>query len=1061
MTSIRSGRTARRRSAALRRRVAVTIVLLGLLVGLGLGTARPAHAEGEGAVDAYGGCLVARKAGDLLIVVDESRSLEANDPQAARVSAAKYLLTQLNGFATRTQVTLDVSVAGFSHSYAPVQDWTTLDAGGLTTTTGAIDSFTSRPFGFETDYWVALEGARRSLAAKNPDGNRCQAVVWISDGELDVDFRRTDQERRDYGETKPYLPEDVRLDSEAVAVRAETEAARQLCRSGGLADQLRSSKVSLFGIGLRGQDQPDYTLMRSIALGGTAGGQPCGTITEPPGSFTEVADIDDLLFEFDKFRNPSTQPNDQNAGVCQGEPCTTERHTFVLDDSIRTVHVLANSNVEGAEVYLIDPTDKPAQLQRRPIGEPAELTLGGGQIDYTWQSERTVTIDMTRAGTGWAGPWSVVFVDPTGNSPQGISRTSISISGDVVPTWPQAADTVLRSGETAQITLGLADATGAAIDPTKLLGTVVLDATLTTADGTSIPVGQKLDKTTLAEPLELDLSDAEPGTGELTLSLAITTADGKDAQGRTVKGTALRPQTVAIPISVEPPAGFPTLGNQVNFGTHEGRADAVAGTLSVTGPGCVWVEGDGAPQIQAGPEQIGEVSITSPDHTSAETCLRVEEGQQAELPLALTTTGVDNGTLNATFTVRIAPLTAPDQVRDAAVPATASFEKPLNPVNFVATLVVAAILGPGLPLLLLYLMKFVTSTIPGRALLAQEFVVQASAGQLLRDGRPFALQPRDLTSGMVPLADRGSRSAAAGSARLEARMGASPFGAGHVEVVDPDRIGASSSSPRPTGKRNAARLPLHVHNHWVLLHDPQGPPDRATVLLLVGGDAPAELRQSLVDDLNGRGAEVLAAMRAQVGAPPAVDSGAAPFGPGGPGAGGPGAGGPQGPQPFDFGQAPGGQPAPWGAGAPSTGPGLTGPAPTGPAPTGPWGPAGGGPQQPVTGEMPATGPTMPTGSSQPWDQQPQQPWGEQQQPQQPWGDQQQGWGQAESGEPPQHQPSATPPDQQPRQQPALPDQQPPDQPPPGHPPGQQPGGFRPSAPAPGTQISNPFDGGDR
>jgi len=1076
-----SSTTTVRRTA---RRAAIWALLLTVISSLCLaGTSTPAKAAGEGAVEEFGGCLVAQKAGDVLVIIDESLSLEQNDPDNARITAAKYLLTQLSSFAERTKVTLDVSVAGFSHNYAEAQDWTSLDANGLKSTTATIDSFANRPKGFETDYWMALEGARRSLADHNPKGDRCQALVWISDGELDVDWRRDDNQRNAYGDTKPYLPGE-KLNSEAVAKKAEAEAERQICRNGGLADQLRSSKVTVFGVGLRGKDNPDYKLMKSISLGGDAGGMHCGKITKPPGSFTEASDIDQLLFEFDKIATPNQEKKETQAGVCQGKPCPEQRHTFVLDDSVQSVHILGSSDVEKAEVYLVSTDDTNVQLPRKGVGETASADVGQVKINYSWQSDRTIVIDMAAGGAGtkgWSGPWSVVFVDPSGTSPGGKSRTSIAISGDVFPTWPKAKETSLRSGDSTQVQLGLVNADGDAIEVTKLLGKVAMDVSFEGPDGQTVEVAKGLDKNGIAQPVTLDLTKTPAGAATLVLKLSITTADAKNSKGQVVPGTQLQPQTVRIPLQVVAPAGFPTLGQQVNFGTHEGKAEGVPGTLTVTGPGCVWVEGNGSPNILAGPESIGEVSIAS-THNSAATCLKVDEGQTAELPLTLTTTGVDNGTLNAEFIVKIAPKDDPSKVRDATVLGTASFEKPLNPVNFTLTLIVAAILGPGLPLLLLYIMKFVTSKIPGRALTAEEFPVTVEAGQVLRDGQRFELKDRDLTSGMVPLSNSGSRTAQAGSATLNAKMGGSPFGVGYVEVETPGRIGASSSDTRPHGKNLAARLPLNVHNNWVLLHDPNGPADQATVLMLVGADAPTEVREKLVDDVNSRVPEVLEALRAQAGVPVGVGAGA----PGSPFGGGDGGqpGGPGGPAPFDFGpDMPGGMPGgpggdPFGGarppmagpvGAPPMGGGAPmGQAPMGQAPMG-TAPTAGTPVSAASANpfdqgqgAPYGQPSAPPQWGQPAEQAPPQ-WGqpaEQAPPQQAaptQGQPQQGWEQ-QPPQPPVQQQWGQPADQQLPPQQGQPQQgweQQPAQPPMQQPPMQQPPMQQPPAPQPPEQWGQP------
>src|SRR6185437_16563009 len=83
------------------------------------------------AVNRYGGCLASQKAGDLLILVDESGSLQSSDPHAARVEAAKYLVKTLGGYADRTSSKLDVAIAGFSEGYSLRQDWTPLSGASV------------------------------------------------------------------------------------------------------------------------------------------------------------------------------------------------------------------------------------------------------------------------------------------------------------------------------------------------------------------------------------------------------------------------------------------------------------------------------------------------------------------------------------------------------------------------------------------------------------------------------------------------------------------------------------------------------------------------------------------------------------------------------------------------------------------------------------------------------------------------------------------------------------------------------------------------------------------
>jgi hypothetical protein len=180
--------------------------------------------------------------------------------------------------------------------------------------------------------------------------------------------------------------------------------------------------------------------------------------------------------------------------------------------------------------------------------------------------------------------------------------------------------------------------------------------------------------------------------------------------------------------------------------------------------------------------------------------------------------------------------------------------------------------------------------------------VTVTANQVSRDGAPFDLRPDDFVQ-LVPIPQRGARVLDVAGVRLRATVGWSPLGAGFVSVSVPGSpmVAASSATPASHGKALRGRLPLAVHNHWVVLHDPTGPPEQATVLMLVSGDSSGDQRRSLGLDVAARLPDVLARLRqaaqergraphAPGGGPAAPD----PFGPGGaPGQGGPPGGWPQ------------------------------------------------------------------------------------------------------------------------------------------------------------------------
>jgi len=901
----------------------VVAVLAGAVLGVpaAAGTAdrqiEPA-APGD-AVENYGACLAARQSGDLLILIDESGSLRQSDPTGARVTAAIYLLRRLNGFVTTTGIELNVAVSGFSGDFAISTNWTSLNAGSLPALVGGVESYRTRTDGFETDYWSALEGARRALGDRAPGGvesSPCQAIAWFSDGELDIPARDTQAEQDRYGVTKPFA-EGLDITSPAAAAQAGAAAAQSLCRPGGLADQLRASRVYTFAIGLAaGRVEPsDFDLMRSIATGEPTATGPCGNVVEPwPGEFELASDIDDLLFAFDALSTPGSPPLQQEEGICQSALSEICRHRFVLDSSIKKVHILGSVDAKGIQAQLILPSGAVVPLTEKTVGRITTLIQGGITIDYSWQSEETVSIDLGNAARSdqWSGAWALAFVDPSATTQNGVSRSNIHISGDLLPAWTNQGDTILHSGDRVPgVVLGVVDTDRAAVDPTTILGDLALTAVLTGRDGTATELAAGLDKSRLGAPVELDLTDVPPGAATLSLTLDVTTAAATGPDSSVVPGTKLAPQRVDLPVQVASPLNYPEVAPAISFGIVEGETERTE-QLEVTGPGCVWVEGDTAARTTVAPQDAGKVAVTAPEARSAGTCLVVEEGAEAQLDLRMSTERVGNGTVTGSVLVLIAPIGEPDRAKTVDVAFSADLRKPLNAWNFWLALLAAVLLGPGIPIALLYAAKWMTARIPARSLMACRIPVTVEGSWVRLDGSDFLMHERDF-SAMVPIPARGARQLIVAGVQLRSRTGRSPLGAGFVtaEVAGAasGMVAASSEVPAFRSGGRQALLPLAVHNRWVVLHHPAGPPDVAEVLLLVGGDTQPGQRADLFADVARRLPAVLARLREAAGGGAATAGpapGHGPFG-GGPGpfGGGPGpsGGGP-------FGGRAGGVPTP-------------------------------------------------------------------------------------------------------------------------------------------------------
>lgn len=850
-----------RRVPALLRRTAVLLAATAAaLLQPAPATAQP---DGSAPVQTYASCLNGQRAGDLLLLIDESGSLKSTDKGAQRVQAAKYLLTQLANESDRAGITVDVQIAGFATDFdTAAGSWTALTPANLPGLSQAVDGFADRNNGQDTDYWSALEGARRSLADQRTragagEAGRCQAIAWFSDGRLDITQATTARRERD-GVITPNV--------------TAAGAQEALCAPQGKADQLRNDHVVMFGVGLAppGTPENEFDLMRSIVTGAPFAGGPCGAITDPvPGTFTRAEDLDALLFAFDGVLGRPDIPSEPTA-LCAAADTACRGQEFVLDDSIDGFHILGQADaVPGLTAELVGPDGTRHPLSRKDAMRTNQLPLGPIAGTYSWQTDRTVVIDIDNPGRvqpGWVGVWALRFIDPNASTSSRTARSNIRIWGNIRPRWVDAKPN-LPSGSDPAIVLGLEKADRGEVVPGDLKGTFRLTADLIDPTGRTLPVVPRpgLDAATVGRPVTLPLTSIPQGRATLRLSLDLTTAPARrPGTGEEVPGTRLATQTVDVPLTVESPLGFPGVPARVDFGTGPEGATELTARMAVRGPGCVWVPAVPGPALTTRPDGTSGVSVAAEQFTSAQSCLSLADGQGGDVVLHLTTDRPGNGTAGGTLPVVITPPDRPDQARTVNVTFTGDLRTALNPVNFWVTLIVALLLGPGIPIGLLYLVKWVTAKIPARGLYARTIPVRVEGGRTLRDGAPFRFRADDFVQ-LAEIPPGGTRRLAVDDVVLRTRTGRSPFGAGHVSVEPAAANGLlaclAPDEAKPRGDLLATRLPLSVHGRWVVLHDPTGPAEAARVLVLVAADASARQRERLGDEIAERLPGVLHRLR--------------------------------------------------------------------------------------------------------------------------------------------------------------------------------------------------------
>ncbi|MGY1632240.1 VWA domain-containing protein [Geodermatophilus sp. SYSU D01186] len=819
------------------RRWAQAVALFGAVLVL-LGTTSTASAApagtGTAALQEFGACLAATGEADVLLLIDQSRSLGRSDPNDVRVPAAQLLLSRLADTAARSGGAIDLAVSGFDSAVRPALGWQPLTTDSVDAASRAIADFADRQDGIDTDYWTALTTARQMLVDhRAPAAARhCQALVLFTDGQFDFSPRVSAADRQEHGTTKP-IPgaENIPLTSPEQVKDVIRIGTDELCRAGGVTDALRSDGILLIALGLNAEGNDNLVLLQRIA---ESKPERCGE--QPPyGYFTAATDVTGLVLAFDAVGDPANPPLPvDEKGVCVAKVCSQQAHTFELDSSINSIHLVGTSSAAGIDVYIQPPGADRVKLSYAAAAPTGSVTTGALTIPYKWYGNGAFAIDVQvpASGANWTGPWQVVFVDPTGRNPDAVSKTQLTIQADLFAAIRDPERVEWRVGDTVASTvfdLVRSDGQPAALG--KPAPTLRLDVSLRSASGTEESLATDLTPERFRTPGTLTVPEDFPsGPAELRTSLAVTTVSGLD----------LKPQVRTEQVTVAPAFGFPSLAAEVAFRTAT-TEEAATATLDVTGPGCVWVEsGD---QLTLGVHPFGvapdDLAVTSANGSSEKSCLEVAEGQTGKLELQLSSDTSASGDLAGSLQVHVAPLEDTSRARIVQVPFTAQLERVANTSVFILAFVLALVVGIGIPVLVLLLGRRWAARLPTAALQSALIDVRVGAGGLrLADGSPLTVPDRwDL----VPPAQSGRRRTRLSSIPVRAKAGRRLSDAGFAEVDDERRVGVSGAPGGRSPRSLRARLPLALQGSWTLLmtraHAESADSDVPAQLLIVSDSA--------------------------------------------------------------------------------------------------------------------------------------------------------------------------------------------------------------------------------
>jgi hypothetical protein len=833
-------------------------------VALGLGpvlliSTSPASAAGS-AIDQLGACMAGGGKADVLLVLDTSASLKegshghpATDPNDVRVKAARFFVDQLAATVKDTNAHVDVALAGFADKFTPYGGWHDVREGSAALDQG-LDQFADRDNGFETDYWNAADGARSYLDKKAGNNeNQCKAWVWFSDGIYELDGRSTSSQRHDFGEKKQYGPDVKLTDANKDAIR--DAGAADLCRVGGVADQLRTDNVITLAVGLNAGGNTDFDLMKRVATGqgSTACGRTGGT---SPGEFILADRIGDLYVAFDRLADPTNEGTVQRHPVCQGDVCPSGKHTFVLDASINKVHIVGSAGLQKFDTLLISPSGK-----RSLLGATGEESFSSASWSASagHLSADAVQINLTeKSDADWSGEWSVVFVDRDHQGPA-MSQSNIRLYGDLKPALVSKDDAPiakgdfgLTTGEKTKLGLGLVNGIGDPVNPDKILSKVSLTASVVYPDGTIVPItSAPLEGSAINDAVTVDLEKAEPGNANLQLSLTVTTRNPKGGDG-----TTLEPQSVNVPVVITPPAQYPKVPNHVSFGRTD-KAGTFQSSLKLTGAGCAWVE-DSAPLTL--PDGIKDLKVASSANAQS-AC------SPGSVPLELTVGQAGAGLASGTLTVMTLPKDTTQPPVAVKVRYELEMERHRNDKLFWIYTALITAAGIALPVLLLYLVKWSTAKFPASSLALGS--LKGPVGPESSFLTSASITHQDLRGIVLAGTDRRTI-ALNGLATIRARMGLGLTEPSYAVVSE--QVSVSSANPSTTRTGRHARMPLSVQDRWIALLDPNDPHHGPVEVVFVVAPAAGKLSELLMDARN-RVPEAVAKVRARLGDAPAAPPG--------------------------------------------------------------------------------------------------------------------------------------------------------------------------------------------
>lgn len=503
------------------------------------------------ALDNLGGCIRERDSLDVLFLMDQSKSVRTTDQPGNRINAAQVAVDELRRLVdTDTSasgaVAVQVAVAGFAGDYTSGA-WHPLHTNAdASTIDHEIANVAGNLNGSSTDYLLALNRARETLAAHAgaaPAANGqppCQAIVWFTDGRYDPD---------DTNVTPP--PGDPRRHA--------------LCDSNGSVDQLNASGTTLMTVALTTDMRPaDEQFLQSVV-----GIVPGCASPRNNGYYVAANRPADIVDAFARL-----VPGPPGVALCR-QPAN--QCSFDLDRHLHSFYLLIHVPDGTRNVVLHPPTDQTVPLSRNGA---TTAKVAGTRLRWAWFDSRTDDVVAVTgvlppdAVTKWSGTWQVTSREHSLNG-------HIYLYGDLQQAVVGSPQFVRGAPWRFKVDIQSDGAPATADDLRTIDPAFAVRIANGSGNAPSLPAAVTWDPR-LPDTADVDFTaplDWHDSVATVTVNLRIQTASGID----------LSPTTLIVPVPVMTPMRISPA--QLKLSPVYGRGQT-SGTVTVAAgdtAGCAWV----------------------------------------------------------------------------------------------------------------------------------------------------------------------------------------------------------------------------------------------------------------------------------------------------------------------------------------------------------------------------------------------------------------------------------------------------------------------------------------